>query len=178
MSNVLSLPDRPARIALFAAFALLASCATAPRHPADGYDLNLVASARVNPDGAGRASPILVGIYALKSTTTFDTSDFGSLQDRAKATLGDDLVSFEQLILLPGEHKLIRRNDGPSVHALGVVAGYREQDRRAWRATYTFPDRGESALFSLWPFTPERLALRVNLGAGGLMVSPLDGTQQ
>ena len=61
----------------------------------------------MNPDSQGDPAPILVGIYELKSTAAFDSGDFTALQDHAAATLGDDLVSFEQLILLPGEHKLI-----------------------------------------------------------------------
>ena len=48
----------------------------------------------MNPDGHGRPAPILIGLYTLKSTAVFEASDFPSLQDRAKAVLADDLVSF------------------------------------------------------------------------------------
>ncbi|CAE6753437.1 hypothetical protein R69927_02569 [Paraburkholderia domus] len=164
------------RLRLFLALsvALLAgACATQPKPEARACDLYFEAAFNVNPDGQGRPAPILVGLYTLKSTAAFEASDFPSLQDRAKAVLADDLVSFEQIILLPGERKLIQRIADPGVRALGVVAGYRELDRHTWKATYALPADGAGSTFSFWPFTHERLVVQVKL-SNGLIVRTMD----
>ena len=154
--------------------ALLAGACASPAKPeARAWDIFLEAAANVNPDGHGRPAPILIGLYTLKSTAVFEASDFPSLQDRAKAVLADDLVSFEQIILLPGERKLIQRSAEPGVRALGVVAGYRELDRHSWKATYALPADGAGSVFSFWPSTHERLAVQVKL-SGGLIVRTMD----
>ncbi|HZZ06511.1 type VI secretion system lipoprotein TssJ [Paraburkholderia sp.] len=162
------------RLLLTLSCALLAgACASTPKPEARACDLYLEAASNVNPDGQGRPAPILVGLYTLKSTAAFEASDFPSLQDRAKAVLADDLVSFEQIILLPGERKLIQRSADPSVHALGVVAGYRDLARHTWKATYALPADGAGSVFSFWPSTHERLVVQVKLG-GGLIVRTMD----
>lgn len=156
---------------------LACACATPANPEARACDLYLEAAANVNPDGQGRPAPILVGLYTLKSTAVFEASDFPALQDRAKAVLSDDLVSFEQVILLPGERKLIQRSAEPGVRALGVVAGYRELGKHAWKATYALPAHGAGSVFSFWPSTYERLGVQVKLG-GGLIVRTMDWAQR
>lgn len=162
------------RLLLALGAALLAgACASSAKPEARAWDIYLEAAANVNPDGHGRPAPILIGLYTLKSTAVFEASDFPSLQERAKAVLADDLVSFEQIILLPGERKLIQRSAEPGVRALGVVAGYRELDRHSWKATYALPADGAGSVFSFWPSTHERLAVQVKL-SGGLIVRTMD----
>jgi type VI secretion system protein VasD len=159
-------------LALGAAF-LAGACASPVQPEARAFDLYLEAAAHVNPDGQGRPAPILIGLYMLKSTAGFEAGDFPSLQDHAKAVLGDDLAGFEQIILLPGERKLIQRSVEPGAQTLGVVAGYRELDRHNWKTTYPLPADRAGSLFSFWPSTPERLAVQVKLG-GGLTVRTMD----
>lgn len=162
------------RLLLALGAALLAgACASSAKPEARAWDIYLEAAANVNPDGHGRPAPILIGLYTLKSTAVFEASDFPSLQERAKAVLADDLVSFEQIILLPGERKLIQRSAEPGVRALGVVAGYRELDRHSWKATYALPADDSGSVFSFWPSTHERLAVQVKL-SGGLIVRTMD----
>jgi type VI secretion system protein VasD len=152
---------------------LAGACASPTKPEARACELYLEAAADVNPDSRGRPAPILLGLYMLKSTAGFEAGDFPSLQDRAKAVLGDDLVSVEQIILLPGERKLIQRSLEPGVRMLGVVAGYRELDRHNWKTTYTLPANSAGSLFSFWPSAPEPLAVQVKLG-GGLIVRTMD----
>ncbi|MFM0250238.1 type VI secretion system lipoprotein TssJ [Paraburkholderia sediminicola] len=155
---------------------LLTGCASTRETAEAPFDLYLDASSRVNPDSRGRPSPILVGIYGLKSTAVFEASGFPSLQDHAKATLGDDLVSFEQVILLPGEHKLIQRPGNPVARTFGIVAGYRELQRNVWKTTLVLPASEDAGFFSFWPFAPERVSVRVKLGEGGLVVRTMNRT--
>ncbi|SIO68662.1 type VI secretion system lipoprotein TssJ [Paraburkholderia phenazinium] len=161
---------------LLGAAVLLSACAATPQAVPVPYDLYLAAGSQVNPDSRGRPAPILVGIYELKSTAAFDSGDFTALQDHAAATLGDDLVSFEQLILLPGEHKLMRRPGNPASRALGIVAGYRVLGKNVWKATVVLPEGKDTSAFMLWWSTPQPLRLQVKLDAGGLTATTTDWT--
>ncbi|CAE6774440.1 type VI secretion system lipoprotein TssJ [Paraburkholderia haematera] len=155
---------------------LAAGCVATPKTAETSCDVYLHASSRVNPDSRGLPSPILVGIYSLKSTAAFEASSFSSLQDHARTALGDDLVSLEQLILLPGERKLISKPDDPAVRQFGVVAGYRELNKYVWKATFAPPADADRGFFSFWPFASSRVAMRVELGEGGLVVRTMNRT--
>lgn len=168
----------PRRRALFVmtVAALATGCASTRKTAETACDLYLTASSVVNPDSRGRPSPILVGIYGLKSTAAFEASGFSALQDRAKATLGDDLVSFEQVILLPGEHKLIQWPAHTEARSFGIVAGYRELNKSVWRVTVALPAGEGPGILWFWPFAPERRSLQVKLGEGGLAVGTMNRT--
>lgn len=153
--------------------ALLMGCATPrKRDVATPFTLTLDVSASVNPDSLGRPAPILVGVYDLKTSAAFSSAGFASLQDHAKASLGDDLVAFEQMILRPGEQRTIEWPVNAQTHALGIVAGYRELDRSVWRTVVALPvATDEPRRFSLWPVEPPRLVLRATLGERGIVVN-------
>ncbi len=155
---------------------LLTGCATT-RPPADtAFTLSLDASPTVNPDSLGRPAPILVGLYDLKSTAAFTASGFAPLQDHAKASLGDDLVGFDQLILRPGEQRTIERTGNTRMRSLGIVAGYRELNRHVWRVAIALPVAEESSLPSFWPFEPQRpvVQVQVKLDDSGIVVRTLN----
>lgn len=157
---------------------LLTGCTSTQPTAAKPLDLDLYASSGVNLDGLGRPAPILVSIYGLKSAATFEASGFTALQDRAKATLGDDLVSFEQVILLPGEHRLMQRPASAQARSLGIVAGYRELNTSVWKTTIALLADDDAHFFSFWPSAPERLAVRVKLDESGLVVNTLNRTHR
>lgn len=159
---------------------LLTGCATT-RPPADtAFTLSLDASPTVNPDSLGRPAPILVGLYDLKSTAAFTASGFAPLQDHAKASLGDDLVGFDQLILRPGEQRTlersIERTGNTRTRLLGIVAGYRELNGHVWRVAIALPVAEESSLPSFWPFEPQRpvVQVQVKLDDSGIVVRTLN----
>jgi type VI secretion system protein VasD len=75
---------------IFAAFSplalTLALVAAQPSHAQFSYpreqtrlDITITAEAGVNPDDKGRAAPIMVRIYELKSEGTFESADYFSL---------------------------------------------------------------------------------------------------
>lgn len=168
------------RLTLLSLITLLTGCATT-RQPADiAFTLSLDASPTVNPDSLGRPAPILVGLYDLKSTAAFTASGFAALQDHAKASLGDDLVAFDQLILRPGEQRtierFIERTGDTQTRSLGIVAGYRELNRHVWRVAIALPVADESRLPSFWPFESQRLAVQVQvkLDDSGIVVRTLN----
>lgn len=91
------------------------------------------ASLQVNPDNKGRASPITVRIYELKSRAAFESADFFSLWDRDREVLGADLVARDEIPLRPGDKPQIERKLKPETQFFAVVAGFRDIERAKWR---------------------------------------------
>jgi type VI secretion system protein VasD len=111
---------------------MLSACATKP--VVTPVTLRVAASADVNPDGRNRASPILVRVYALRSTAPFDSADFFSLFEKDQATLGGELVQREELLLKPGDIKAVEMKLSADVKAIAVMGAYRDLERARWRA--------------------------------------------
>ncbi len=112
----------------------LAGCAKPPPKPAPTViQAVLTADAGVNPDSRGRASPIVVRVFELKSLAVFNGADFFSLWDREKETLGADLVAREEIQLRPGEQRKIERIAQDGTLHFAVVAAYRDLERATWR---------------------------------------------
>jgi len=137
------------RDGLFAALGwtlmLATGCGSKDKEIATRMSLNLIAGADVNPDAKGRASPLTVRLYALKSPSAFTSADFFSLYDKDSATLGADLVRREETLLRPGETKALDfsvKSDARTI-ALGVMAAYRDLERAHWREVHML-DAGKS----------------------------------
>lgn len=102
-------------------------------------ELLFVMDADVNPDPAGRPSPVLVRIYELRSTSAFNQADFFSLFDRDKEQLGPDLVTRNELPLMPGAKSQAITTLRSDTRYLGIVAAFRDIDHARWRATTPVP---------------------------------------
>lgn len=66
--------------------------------------LEIQASDGINPDIAGRASPVALRIYELKSLSGFNEADFLSIYDEDKTVLGGDLISKKEVVVKPNEN--------------------------------------------------------------------------
>ncbi|MCG5077031.1 type VI secretion system lipoprotein TssJ [Paraburkholderia tagetis] len=179
-SAAMSLVD-PARRRWIAALGglLVTGCSsTPPASDATAYSVRIAVDKLVNPDSRGRPSPILVGVYELKATDAFGLASFPALQDRAKETLGEDLVSLEQMVLVPGERRIVKRRANEMVHAVGFVAGYRQLEQSAWRSSVELHAPRRNALLSIvWPFSPDPPAIALRVGERSL-VSDINGKNQ
>ena len=110
---------------------LLSACGGAPKREA--LDMQLNATADVNPDMQGRPSPIILHILELGSTEQFNRLDYMSLTQPSGAALGADLLGKNQLVLQPGDSKPLPMELNPMTTAIGLVAGYRDIDNAVWR---------------------------------------------
>jgi len=122
------------RVAAFGlAFAglLVAGCASKP--VVTPVSLTLVAGADANPDARGRASPLTVRVYALKSPGPFEGADFFSLFEKDQATLGAELVQREEMLLRPGESRKLDLVLPADARAIGLMAAFRDLDHARWR---------------------------------------------
>jgi type VI secretion system protein VasD len=113
----------------------LAGCGTKPTL----IQGQLSATADVNPDSNGRASPIVVRVYDLKAVAAFETADFFSLWDKDQATLGADVTGRDEYLMRPGEERKLERAPQNGAAFLGVVAAFRDIEHARWRATVAVP---------------------------------------
>jgi type VI secretion system protein VasD len=110
---------------------LTAGCASKP--VVTPVSITLLAAPDANPDARGRASPLTVRVYALKTPSPFEGADFFSLFEKDQATLGAELVQREEMLLRPGESKKLELTLPPDAKAIGVMAAFRDLDRARWR---------------------------------------------
>ena len=81
--------------------------------PADSIEIAVAASADVNPDIAGRPSPVLVRIYELKDKVPFTTASFLAFFDNDAVVLGNSLQARQELMLNPRQGQTLRREARP-----------------------------------------------------------------
>ena len=132
--------------------------------------VTLIATADVNPDNRGRASPLSVRIMELRSRSAFDAADFFSLYEREQATLGTELLSKEQYILRPGDTQGYTRKAQGETRFLGVVAAYRDLEGSAWRLAAGIAPPAPAARGG----QPRRQPITIRFGRAGIQmeVSP------
>src|SRR5215471_15660807 len=99
-----------------------------------------------NPNPNGRASPIVVRVYELRSSAAFSGADFFSLFDNESATLAGDLVGREEYDLSPAETQPYRRQLQPDTKFIGVVAAFRDLENSRWRQVVPVPDEPKSPI--------------------------------
>jgi type VI secretion system protein VasD len=119
---------------------LLSGCGSAPAKPAEAK-ARIIASQQVNPNSAGRPSPIHVRIFQLKEDGAFMGADFWSLMDKEQATLGASLVQRLEYDLVPGESKDFPLKISPEARVLGVMAEFADYRNAQWRVVAQAPNK-------------------------------------
>ncbi|MDR1397824.1 MAG: type VI secretion system lipoprotein TssJ [Desulfarculales bacterium] len=98
------------------------------------FDIEIASQPNLNPDNSGRPSPVLIKVYELSSDLSFKQADFLAMFEKPVQTLGSDLIAADELILLPGEAKIIAYEPTERTHFVGLLAGFRQIERAQWRA--------------------------------------------
>lgn len=101
--------------------AMLAACSSTAKRVPVPYAIELRADPKVNQNASGRPSPVQVTIYELKSASIFESRDFFTLQGDAHAALGAELLNVDQVILKPGETKVVQYPGNAEARVVGVV---------------------------------------------------------
>ena len=124
---------------------LLTACAGGPP-PREPLDMQINATADVNPDMQGRPSPVILHIVELSSTEQFNRLDYMGLTQPSGAGLGADLLGKNQMVLQPGEAKALPMELNPLTTAIGLVAGYRDIDNATWRKVIPITQGGTKGI--------------------------------
>ncbi len=111
----------------------LGGCAGAPKPVVTPVALNLIAGPDANPDARGRASPLTIRVYALKTPAPFEAADFFTLFEKDQQALGAELVQREEMLLRPGESRKLNMTLPADARALAFMAAFRDLDRARWR---------------------------------------------
>ena len=118
----------------------LAGCAAKPAKPVE-TKAEWSATADVNPDSSGRASPIVVRIYQLRGDTEFNNADFFALYEKDKETLGASLIGRDEKTLFPGQQLETDLPLSSEARFVGAVAAYRDLGTTRWRALIGRPEQ-------------------------------------
>ncbi len=141
-------PTASSRLPIAAAVAVLAAlaggCASKPPAPPPPpppvvMSLAVHLSADGNPDGEGRASPVVVRIYQLRSEDAFKGLDLEALYDRDKQVLAADLVGRDEWTLRPGETHDNKWQVAPDVRAIAIMGALRSYRDVPWRVSVPVP---------------------------------------
>lgn len=101
--------------------------------------IRIEAGSNINPDMMGRASPVVLRIYELKSDDIFNNADFFALYDNDAAILGGDMAARDEMEIPPGEKVGIEKELDMEVRYIGVMAAYRDLDNAVWRGSILTP---------------------------------------
>ena len=134
------------RLVLATPALLLARCGAPPPPPPPVLNLTIKGGADQNPDTAGRAVPVSVRLFFLGGTGKFEAADVFALTERERATLAEDAVGSEGVIVRPGETLTIEREMKAAAKFLGVVVLFRDIDGAKWRVSQPIAPSGPTKL--------------------------------
>ncbi len=120
-------------------------------------EATITAASDLNPDSTGNPNPIVFRFYELKALGSFNAADFFALYDQDAETLGQDMLARDEMTLLPGETREMKRELNMETRYFGVIAAYRDLDNATWRASVETPiDETIEVIINL-----DRLAVKI-----------------
>ena len=157
----MELSDRRLHLAVASAvLVLLSACAAEGPPKPSQLSGSIVAAADVNPNASGRASPVVVRVYQLRSDSAFNNALFFDLFDNDQATLGAEMCSKKELSISPGQIESYSEELGLDCTHIGVMAGFRDYEQATWRAVVQVPAQELIPL----EIKVDRLAVSVSAG--------------
>ena len=112
---------------------LLTVSACSNQAPPALIDMRLVASQDLNPDHAGRPSPMVIKLIELSSTENFNEANFFDLYANAPAALGNDIVAEEEFILRPSTSRYLKLQIQPDSRYIAIIGGYQQLENANWK---------------------------------------------
>lgn len=96
--------------------------------------LEFEAAGNINPNMEGRASPLVLRIYQLKSYTAFMRADFFSLYDKEENVLAGLVAGKQEITLKPGDKRTVYFEPAPDTQAVGVMGLFINSDGIRWKS--------------------------------------------
>jgi type VI secretion system protein VasD len=101
--------------------------------------ITVEATSDVNPNSAGRPSPVVVRVYQLRTDTLFRAADFGKLYSDDQTILGQDLLHRDDYTLMPREQRTVDVELSDQARALCVLAAFQSISTAEWYACGNLP---------------------------------------
>ncbi|WP_372682984.1 type VI secretion system lipoprotein TssJ, partial [Desulfosarcina sp.] len=96
--------------------------------------LEFDAAGDINPNGEGRASPLVVRIYQLKFYSAFGKADFFSLYDNEEQALGRELIKKQEIVLEPNEKRTVFFETEDTTQTIGLLGVFMAYEGIQWKA--------------------------------------------
>jgi len=103
----------------------LAGCASVPQPPVAQISINVQGD--INPGKDGKARPVTIRLYELKSDTAFNTTDYFSLVNNYKAALDTEYLDSKKFQLLPKDKLKFDKPLHIDTRYVGVVSAFRDK---------------------------------------------------
>jgi type VI secretion system protein VasD len=129
---------------------LLTGCKSAPPPPPaalppSAAKVVITTTADVNPNRAGRASPIRLHLYQLRDAVKFQSVSFDELSAKSEQTLAAALLKSEQRTMQPNDGTTFDWPLEAPAQFIGVVAEYADLGVSRWRVVGAAPEGGFGA---------------------------------
>lgn len=100
--------------------------------------VHITADKSLNTIGGVQSLSLVVRIYQLRSTQTFETMTYelANASDGGQSTLGSDLVSMREVTLLPGKTYDLHQTGPGDVTAIGVIGLFHAPADNRWRLSF------------------------------------------
>lgn len=100
--------------------------------------LRLLAGNNLNAGTDNRPTAAIIKIYHLRSAQRFEKATFNSFLDQAgeQAALGADLLSVNEIVLMPGNQQNLDEKLSAGAGVIGVVALFRAPAEGRWRLAF------------------------------------------
>ena len=119
----------------------MSACKSAPPAPKPVLTrLEIVASANINPDSQGRASPLVTRFFQLRTDAEFVGAQYFQLYDHEKDVLGQSLIARDEFPMAPGAKLEQDLPVSPDTRFFGVTVGFRDPAAQ-WRAVVAVPPK-------------------------------------
>lgn len=100
-------------------------------------ELNFQVWPNINPDEAGRSSPLVIRVFELKDARQFQTEDFIGLFQESKERLGGDLIAEYRLReFAPGLNRTEVLKVDPAVQYIGLLAEFVQYENAQARLVF------------------------------------------
>lgn len=102
-------------------------------------NMTILAGQRLNPTEFGEARPVQLRLYQMKSDARFNFAEFQDIWKEEKKTLGDDLLSSQELSIYPESRTEVRFERDESALNVVAVALFRNPTGRTWWTSFDLP---------------------------------------
>lgn len=136
------------------------------------YRITVMAMQQANINAEGKPVPLKINVFNLRSDTGFMNADFFALHHDPAKALGNNLLSSEQLFLLPGGAAVeIAAEKNTERYYVGITGEFQNLNRKTWRVIIPILTQQKPPFYKFWRSTPARQEIKVIANEQGLYIA-------